>query len=68
MGPAAGAGRVPYLAGGRDRLVWKSGVRTIQVLKPDAAIVQLDAPHLLLQTKPRETLEAIQEFLRSRPL
>ena len=59
---------VLYLAGGRDRLVWKSGVRTIQVLKPDAAIVQLDAPHLLLQTKPRETLEAIQEFLRSRPV
>jgi sigma-B regulation protein RsbQ len=56
---------VLYLAAERDRLVGKRGLRTVQILKPEAAIVRLDAPHLLLQTKPMEALRAIQEFLSS---
>jgi pimeloyl-ACP methyl ester carboxylesterase len=56
---------VLYLAGDRDRLVGKRGMRTVQILKPGAAIAHLDAPHLLLQTKPKEAPEAIQIFLYS---
>jgi pimeloyl-ACP methyl ester carboxylesterase len=57
---------VLYLVGDRDRLVGKRGLRTVQILKPGAVITHLDAPHLLLQTKPKEALEAIEDFLHSR--
>lgn len=47
------------LAGRRDRMVRPSPLR------PDATYVVLDAPHLILQTRPREAVAAIQGWMSS---
>jgi pimeloyl-[acyl-carrier protein] methyl ester esterase len=54
-----------YLSGRRDRLIGKRGLQTLLAIKPDASAVQIDGPHLLLQTRPREVWQAIESFLRS---
>jgi len=52
-----------YLAAGRDRLVGPRCARAIAAARPDAEVVTLDAPHLVLQRRPRESARAIAEFL-----
>ena len=52
-----------YLAAGRDRLVGPRCARAIAAARPDAEIVTVDAPHLVLQRRPRESARAIADFL-----
>jgi pimeloyl-ACP methyl ester carboxylesterase len=62
--PALIACEVPmlYIAGLRDRVVPKHNFRVIQRLAPDIQRAELDAPHLILQTRPTEAFEAIMRF------
>jgi len=53
------AAPILYLRGTRDRLVGRSSLRAIRRARLDVESVSLDAPHLLLQTRPREASEAI---------
>lgn len=55
---------VLYLKAGRDRLVSARSASEIRRLKPEAEIVEIDGPHLLLQCSPRESVEVITDFLR----
>jgi len=68
IGPAdrSGPGTVPvlYLQGRGDRLLGRRGLRTVLALKPDTAVVEIDGPHLLLQTRPEEALRRIGPFLK----
>lgn len=57
------AGPLLYLRATRDRLVLAGQSETITRLAPAASIVPIDAPHLLLQTRPREAWEAITRFV-----
>lgn len=54
--------RVPILAlaASRDRLVGQRGIETIRNARPDATIVALDAPHMLLQAQPRAAADVIR--------
>jgi hypothetical protein len=47
----------------KDTIVGPQSLAEIKALKPDVKSVTLDAPHLLLQSKPREAFAAIREFL-----
>lgn len=57
--------RVPVLclAPRYDRLVPRSALRTIRASAPAARVVELDAPHCLLQCAPREAAATILEFV-----
>ena len=60
-----GTGRL-YLQGKRDRLVGARGVREIKRALPSVEVRLLEAPHLILQTRPREAADAVVEFLTRR--
>lgn len=57
--------RVPilYLQAQRDRLVRSHNARRILAVRPDVTVVSIDAPHLLLQTKPYAVVDALDAFL-----
>ena len=59
--------RVPMLciAGTRDRLVGQRSVRRIRHVRADIPIVALDAPHFVLQSRPAEVWQHVEEFLAS---
>ncbi len=57
---------VLYLQATKDRLVPSSAVRVITTALPETRIVQLHAPHALLQTSPNEALQAIENFIVDR--
>jgi pimeloyl-ACP methyl ester carboxylesterase len=63
--PALRACRAPmlYLQAARDKLVSPHCIEEIQAIKPDVKCEVVDAPHLLLQSKPREAWAAIGRFL-----
>lgn len=48
----------------RDRLVHKGLSRELAALRPDARVLNFQAPHLLLQRAPAEAAAAIEEFAR----
>lgn len=52
-----------YLRATRDWLVPESAARAIATIRPDARIVDIPAPHLLLQTAPDAAARAVAEFL-----
>ena len=54
-----------YLQGTQDKLVGARGLAAITAVKPNVASAVIDAPHLLLQRKPLEALEAIENFLQA---
>jgi pimeloyl-ACP methyl ester carboxylesterase len=56
--------RVPilYLGATRDRLVGRAMAQEILRLAPHAEAVWLDAPHLVMQRRPKECAEAIARF------
>jgi pimeloyl-ACP methyl ester carboxylesterase len=54
---------VLYLRGARDRVVRERSAREVREIRPDAVIATVDAPHLLLQTRPREAWQLIDRFL-----
>ncbi|HWQ32988.1 MAG TPA: alpha/beta hydrolase [Blastocatellia bacterium] len=55
---------VLYLKAGRDRLVSERSVGEIRRLKPEAEVVEIDGPHLLLQCSPGESVKVITDFLQ----
>jgi pimeloyl-[acyl-carrier protein] methyl ester esterase len=54
-----------YLHGARDRLLGRSALREIQTAKSNMQLITLDAPHGVLQTRPKEASEAIVRFVES---
>jgi pimeloyl-[acyl-carrier protein] methyl ester esterase len=59
--------RVPVLClvPGHDRLVPRSAARTIQQLAREVRMVEIEAPHCLLQCAPGAAATRIREFLQS---
>ena len=55
------------LAAARDHLVGRRALRRIRRVRPDIAHCEIDAPHLIVQTRPRESWEAIAAFLETLP-
>lgn len=53
------------LQAGQDQFISARSLDEIKAVRPDAASAVIDAPHLLLQRKPREALLEVQRFLRS---
>jgi pimeloyl-ACP methyl ester carboxylesterase len=64
---ALSAVRVPILClvGKHDRLIPGSAASAIRKTAPATTIVELVAPHCLLQCQPRQAAAAIQDFLRN---
>ncbi len=54
---------VLYLVGLRDRMLGLSSMHELSGLRANVECVVLDAPHLVLQAKPREAARVIEEFL-----
>lgn len=54
------------LRGRDDRVVSGASGKYIRKIRPDVSVADLDAPHLLVQTVPREAIGAIKEFVRNR--
>lgn len=53
-----------YIAGTEDRLVTKSSFNEVRQVKPGTQVAMIDAPHLVLQTKPREAVDVLVSFLK----
>jgi pimeloyl-ACP methyl ester carboxylesterase len=51
-----------YIAGSRDRVVPKHNLTRIQSIYPNARVVILPAPHLVLQAAPQAAAKVIAEF------
>jgi pimeloyl-[acyl-carrier protein] methyl ester esterase len=47
-----------------DRVIPRAATRCIARVLPHAQLVEIDAPHLLLQTRPKECAAAVLRFLR----
>jgi pimeloyl-[acyl-carrier protein] methyl ester esterase len=52
-----------YLQGEYDRLIRRRCFEEIQQLQPRVRLASVAAPHLVLQMKPRESVEAILKFM-----
>ena len=55
---------VLYLLGTRDRIVGRRGLRSLRKGLAHLHVVELDAPHQVLQTRPAQACRAIVEFLQ----
>lgn len=55
---------VLYLAAGGDALVRPSSAESVRAAKPDVTVESLEGPHLLLQSRPAEAWQKIEQFLR----
>ncbi|MCI0360173.1 MAG: alpha/beta hydrolase [Planctomycetaceae bacterium] len=53
-----------YLLANEDRVVGPKCLAAIQREKPDVEVVELAAPHLLLQACPQEATRAVAEFVK----
>jgi pimeloyl-ACP methyl ester carboxylesterase len=53
-----------YLQAEFDRLIPPSNAALIQTLRPDATLIRLPAPHILLRVMPVETWQAIKQFVQ----
>ncbi|HLV95211.1 MAG TPA: alpha/beta hydrolase [Candidatus Acidoferrales bacterium] len=58
--------RVPilYLRASMDRIVPRSASKRIKRLAPSTRIVEIDAPHYLLQARPEAAVATVSEFAR----
>jgi pimeloyl-ACP methyl ester carboxylesterase len=56
--------RVPvlYLGGARDRIVGRWAAAQVKAARPDAEVVMLDAPHLVLQRRARQAAGVLSAF------
>jgi pimeloyl-ACP methyl ester carboxylesterase len=52
-----------YLLGKQDQLVADRGWKAIEEQRPDAVCVEIDAPHMILQTQPEAAFLAIRAFM-----
>ncbi len=55
---------VLYLQGAQDRLIRSRAVNRIRRAKPEVVVARIAAPHMVLQTAPRESWEKIVRFVR----
>jgi pimeloyl-ACP methyl ester carboxylesterase len=55
-----------YLAGTRDRLLGPAVENALKRLRPDLEVAALEAPHFILQRRPAEAAEVIENFLLRR--
>lgn len=55
---------VLYLAGSQDRLVGRESLELVRQHCPQLETAVLDAPHLVLQRRPKEAAAAIRRFLK----
>jgi pimeloyl-ACP methyl ester carboxylesterase len=55
------------LAGTQDKLGAAQAMQEVLKVKPDSGYVTFETSHLILQTKPREAIEAILNFLHKLP-
>lgn len=56
---------VLYIRGSKDRLVGIRGLRTVKECSPNLQVQSLEAPHLVLQRKPEESVAAVRRFMKS---
>lgn len=56
-----------YLRGKKDYVVPKKNLDTILSLKPQTKVVELDASHFLLQSNPKQSVQAIVSFIETIP-
>ncbi len=56
-----------YLRAQKDRVIYKSSSEHILRLAPQTQLVEFDAPHCLLQARPKETAMAVANFIESIP-
>lgn len=56
---------VLYIASGRDRIIGRRGERQVIAAASHAEVRVLDAPHLVLQTRPRDAAGAVLEFVQT---
>lgn len=54
-----------YIQAKRDHLVSASCLEVIRRIKPQVAVAEIPAPHLVLQREPQRSAEVIVEFVRS---
>lgn len=54
-----------YLRAREDRLIGRSAANQIADVMPSMQIVEFDAPHFLLQTRPAEAANVVATFIRS---
>ncbi|MGI9228101.1 MAG: alpha/beta fold hydrolase [Gammaproteobacteria bacterium] len=54
-----------YLRAKKDRLVYESSMKLIEKLGKNVTVEKFDAPHMLLQTQPKQTAQSIKRFLDS---
>ena len=52
-----------YLRAKKDRLVYESSMKLIEKLGKNVTVELFDAPHMLLQTKPKQAAQSIRRFL-----
>lgn len=59
--------RIPilYIKSRRDRVIGTRGASQVRAAAPAAVLRTIDAPHLILQTRPREAADIILEFLHA---
>jgi pimeloyl-ACP methyl ester carboxylesterase len=55
------------LSGSQDKLSSAEAMQMLLSIKPDAGHVTFDTSHLVLQTKPREAIDAILHFMQKLP-
>jgi pimeloyl-ACP methyl ester carboxylesterase len=53
-----------FLAPTRDRLIRRDAHQDVTAVRPDAHVVPIEAPHMVLQRSPHACLAAVEEFLR----
>jgi pimeloyl-ACP methyl ester carboxylesterase len=53
---------VLYLRGSQDLLISEKCWKSLKKVRPDASVIHIKGPHMLLQTSPRECWDAILLF------
>jgi len=54
---------VLYMRATRDRMVFESSMKHVEKHTKNLSIDKFDSPHMLLQTKPKQTVESIKHFI-----
>lgn len=55
---------VLYIRATRDRLVPRNCGDEIQAILPTTSVIELDGPHLILQREPKQSAEAVGQFIQ----
>jgi len=53
-----------YLRAKNDRLVYESSMKLVEKLGKNVTVEKFDAPHMLLQTQPKQAALSIQKFMK----